>query len=367
MKILRPTYVEINLENIRHNIEVIKRFIGKNVNILAVIKADGYGHGAVEIARILEKSVVRIFGVATIEEGIELRNAGIKKDILVFGSIYPFEGFSEVIKYNLIPTVSNISGMKALDNCAKRFNGKVRFHLKIDTGMGRIGLTKDDAVLAVKKAEGLKNIRMDGIYTHLACASESKDFTKKQISEFRKTTEHISANYMHTAASASIAKYESSHFNMVRPGLLVYGLLPFNNSDKVIPTKPVLSLKTKITFLKTVVGKTSISYCRTFFTKKQSKIATIPIGYADGFFRYNSNNAEVLVRGKRAPVVGNVCMDMTMIDVTDIKNVSLGDVVVVIGSQGKEKITAEEVANRCGTINYEIVTSISKRVPRIYR
>ncbi|MFH0948591.1 MAG: alanine racemase [Elusimicrobiota bacterium] len=370
MKILRPTYAEINLENIKYNVKAIKNFVGKNVEILAVIKADAYGHGAVEVVRTLEKTAVKIFGVATIEEGIELRLAEIKKDILVLGSTYPFENFSEIIKYNLTPTIASISGLKSFNKFAKYKNKKLPFHLKIDTGMGRIGISPKTFVSLISKIKNLKNVYIDGIYSHLACAAENESFTKKQLRDFEKLSRKISARYRHIAASSSIIGYKSSHFNLVRPGLLIYGLLPSENSDSIIPVKPALSLKTKIVYLKTVPKNTSISYCRTFVTKRISEIATIPIGYADGFFRCNSvppGRAYVIVHGKKVRVVGAVCMDMAMIDVTGVKNVSVGDEVVIIGSQGREKISAEDVAKRCRTINYEIVTSISKRVPRVYK
>lgn len=372
MNILRPTYAEINLKNIKHNFEILKKFVGRTVDILAVVKADAYGHGIIEVARILERTSVKIFGVATVEEGIELRNAGIKKNILILGSTFPFENFREIIEHNLTPTIASVSGLKTLNSYAVKFNKRAAFHLKIDTGMGRIGVTPDTAVSVIKKVHELKKLYMEGIYSHIACAVESKDFTKKQILRFKNTVNPAISSpvrYKHISASASILKYTDSYFNMVRPGLLIYGLLPFENSGKILPTKPVLALKTKIIFLKTVPKNTPISYCRIFFTKRLSKIATIPIGYADGFLRGNSSPpaaAKVLVRGKRVPVAGRVCMDMTMLDVTAVKNVSVGDEVVIIGSQNNENISAEEVAKRCGTINYEIVTSISKRVPRVY-
>lgn len=376
MNILRPTYAEINLKNIKYNFEIVNKFVGKDVGILAVVKADAYGHGVIEVAKVLDETSVKFFGAATVEEGIELRNAGIKKNILILGSTFPFENFREIIKYNLIPTIASVSGLKTLNSYAAKFNKRAAFHLKIDTGMGRIGITPDTAVSVINKISELKKIYMEGIYSHISCAAESKDFTEKQILRFKNTVNPAvckTVRYKHLAASAAILKYRDSHFNMVRPGLLIYGLLPFDSSGKILPTEPALTLKTKIIFLKTVPKNIPISYCRTFLTKKVSKIATIPIGYADGFLRSNSSPprapreaAEVLVRGKRVPVAGRVCMDMTMIDVTAVKNVSVGDEVVIIGSQNNENISAEEVAKRCGTINYEIVTSISKRVPRIY-
>jgi len=404
MKILRPTYAEINLKNLVYNINILKKFICNNINpvnklhhlnslnnnrtkpifthqslpstnstsfsnginILAVIKADAYGHGAIMIARAMESTPVKIFGVATIEEGIALREAGIKKNILILGSTFPFTNFKEIIKYNLIPTIASFSGLKTLNKYAVKANKIIPFHLKIDTGMGRIGLNPNTVISTLYKCSNFTNIFMEGIYSHIACANENRSFTEKQISVFQNISNTIRVNYAHISASTSILKYQNSHFNLIRPGLLIYGLLPFSDSDKILPTKPVLALKSKIIFLKTLPKNTSISYCRTFITKKRSKIATIPIGYADGFSRYNSNNSEVIIKGEKVPVVGRVCMDMTMIDVTNIKNVSVGDDVIIIGSQGKESITAEDIAKRGETINYEVVTSISKRIHRLY-
>jgi len=232
--------------------------------------------------------------------------------------------------------------------------------------MARLGISPKTFISLVEKIKNLKNIYIDGIYSHLACASENENFTKKQISDFEKLSREIPVRYKHIAASAAIIRYKSSHFNLVRPGLLIYGLKPSEFSNSLIQVRPALSLKTKIVYLKTVPKKTSISYCRTFITDRVSKIATIPVGYADGFLRCNSNNAKVLVHGEKASVVGRVCMDMTMVDVTGIKNVVVGDDVIIIGTQGNEKISAENIAKRCKTINYEVVTSISKRVPRVY-
>jgi len=377
MKILRPTRAEINLKNIKFNVGSIKKIVGRSVDILAVVKADAYGHGLKQVAKTLEQTAVKIFGVATIEEGIELRLAGIKKDILILGSTYPFSNFSEVIKYNLTPTIASISGLEFFNKFANfknkqsllfadAHNKKLPFHLKIDTGMARLGISPKTFISLVEKIKNLKNIYIDGIYSHLACASENENFTKKQINDFEKLSREIPVRYKHIAASAAIIRYKSSHFNLVRPGLLIYGLKPSEFSNSLIQVRPALSLKTKIVYLKTVPKKTSISYCRTFITDRVSKIATIPVGYADGFLRCNSNNAKVLVHGEKASVVGRVCMDMTMVDVTGIKNVVVGDDVIIIGTQGNEKISAENIAKRCKTINYEVVTSISKRVPRVY-
>jgi len=366
MKILRPTWAEINLKNIAHNADAVKEFIGPRVEILAVVKADAYGHGLVRVASLLEKSHVKMFGVATVEEGIQLRQAGISKSILILGSIYPFKNFREVINYGLTPTVASVAGLEALEKYCVRSGKKIPFHLKIDTGMARIGLSPATAADVIPKIKKLKNVCMEGIYTHLACGDSKNDFTKAQFREFRDIVAGIRGGYRHIAASSSIINYRNSYFNIVRPGLLLYGLLPFKNADRRIQVRPALELKTRVVFIKCVPKNTSISYGRTFYTGRSSRIATVPIGYADGLSRHNSNNAQMLVSGRRVPVVGSVCMDMTMLDVTGVPGVSVGSEVAVIGSQGAERITAEEVASRSGTINYEVVTSVSKRVPRIY-
>jgi len=367
MKILRPTWAEIDLKNIAHNLNALKAFIGEKIGILAVVKADAYGHGMMEIAGLLETMPVRMFGVATLEEGIQLRLAGIKKNVLILGSIYPFTNFKEVVNFNLTPTIASVAGLESLEKYGLKSGKRIPFHLKIDTGMARIGLSPSTAASVIPKIKKLRNVFMEGIYTHLACGDIKSSFTKSQFAEFKNTVKNINTNYKHIAASSAIINYDNNYFNLVRPGLLIYGLLPFKNAEKSIPIMPALSLKTKIVFLKDVPKNTSVSYGRTFYTKRPSRIATVPIGYADGFSRCNSNNAFMIVNGNRVPVVGSVCMDMTMLDVTGVDGVSVGSEVSVIGGQGRERITAEEIAMRCKTINYEVVTSISKRVPRVYK
>jgi alanine racemase len=343
MKILRPSWAEVSLENIAGNFNALKDFVGPKTDILAVVKADAYGHGVRRVACTLEKLRVRFFGVATVEEGIELRQAGITKDVLILGSIYPFDNFREVVHYGLTPTVASVSGIEALEKCAAAAGKRVPFHLKVDTGMGRIGLNPSTALSVYRRMKTFKNIYMEGIYTHLAAGEARTEFTDMQFAKFKSLCDKVNVKFRHIAASASILKYKNKnkYFNLVRPGLLIYGLLPFSGSDKIVPTLPALSLKTRIVFIKRVPRNTSISYGRTFITRKESRIATVPLGYADGMLRYNSNNATVLVKGRRAPVVGRVCMDMTMIDVTGIKGVSVGDEVVIIGSQGRERVTAK--------------------------
>lgn len=371
MNFLRPTWIEVNLEAVSHNIKQIKSKLSPGIQLLAIVKANGYGNGAVEVAHVCIDEGVNMLGVALIEEAIELREAGIKLPILVMGSIYPFDNYKKIIEYDLIPTVASIeSGRKLVEICRAE-KAVCKVHVKIDTGMGRIGVVPSSAVSLVKFLVSSKELELEGIYSHLASADSDSYFTEKQIVDFSKLLdmlriEKIDIMYKHIANSAAIQKYKESHYNMVRPGLSLYGLLPFAKEAQLIDLKNVMSWKTRIIFLKKVPIQTSISYGRTFVTKRESLIATIPVGYADGFSRFLSNKGEVLVKGKRAPIVGRVCMDMCMLDVTDVGGVRVGNEVVLIGKQGDETITVEDVASIIGTINYEVVCNISKRVPRVY-
>ncbi len=371
MNFFRPTWLEVNLEAISHNIKEIKSKLSSGIQLLAIVKANGYGHGAVEVANVCVDEGVSILGIALIEEAIELREAGIKVPILVMGSIYPFDNYKKIIEYDLIPTIASIeSGRKLVEICREE-KARCKVHVKIDTGMGRIGVIPSSAVCLVKFLASCKELELEGIYSHLASADCDSYFTQKQLVDFSKLLdmlriEKINITYKHIANSAAIQKYKDSHYNMVRPGLSLYGLLPFAKESRFMDLKSAMSWKTRIIFLKKVPIQTSISYGRTFVTKRESLIATIPVGYGDGFSRFLSNNGEVLVKGNRVPIIGRVCMDMCMLDVTDVGGVRIGNEVVLIGKQGDEEITVEDVALRIGTINYEVVCNINKRVPRVY-
>ena len=369
MYFLRPSWAEINLSNLVHNLRQIKKIIKDKVKVLAVVKADGYGHGAVEISKIALKNGASLLGVALIEEGIELREAGIKAPILVMGSIYPFDNYKQMMKFNLTPVISSLSSLEQLSCIACREGRKIGFHLKIDTGMGRIGISIFSIPKLLEKISLLPGINFEGVYSHLSCADTDEEFTRKQINDFAGVIKDIKykGNILkHIANSAAILQFPESHFDLVRPGLILYGLLPFENALNKMNLKPVMSIKTRIIFLKKVPKGTPISYGKIYVTNRTTRIATLPIGYADGYSHLLSNKAQVLIRGKHMPIIGKICMDMCMVDVTNLSRVSVGDEVVLMGSQGREIITAEEIASRIGTINYEVVCAISKRMPRVY-
>lgn len=336
---------------------------------MAVVKANAYGHSAVHLSKTALKSGADLLGVSSIEEGIQLRQNKIKSEILILGSIYPLENIHSIIKYNLTPTVSSFLSLKALEQTAKRLKKRIKFHLKVDTGMGRVGISPKEAVRILPQIAKLKNSVLEGIYTHFSVAGTDPKYTKLQLSRFNSVVKLAKKLHLkfaaHAANSSAILKSKESHFDIVRTGLMLYGMYPFYGARKKIDLLPVLAWKTKITFIKRVPKGTSISYSRTYITKKPTIVATLPVGYADGYLRRFSNRAEVLVRGRRCKVIGRVTMDMIMVDVTKVPGVSLGDEVVLIGQQGREKIRVEELANIAGTINYEITCGISYRVPRI--
>jgi len=359
---LSKTFAEIHLNALSHNLREVKRKIG-NKSILAVVKANAYGHGAVEISRHLVQHGVSMLGVAFTHEAIVLREAGIKIPIVVF---FEKDNIDTYFKYNLTPTIFDLNTAKRFSREATRRNHPIAIHIKVDTGMGRIGFDLQNAEMSIYKIAQLKNIKLEGLMSHFSEAEvKDKGFARIQLKNFLDLVDSLRKRkiffkYLHIANSAAILRIPESHLNMVRPGIMLYGYSEGGN------LKPVMSLKSKILFLKKVPPNTPISYGRTFITKRQSIIATIPIGYADGYNRKLSNYGEVIINGKRAPVIGKVCMDTVMVDVTEIPDIRENSEVILIGTQGGEKITAQEIADRTGTIPYEVLTSVGERVKRIY-
>jgi len=362
---LHKTFAEINLKALSHNLNVVRKKTG-NKEILAVVKANAYGHGSVEISQRLIQHHVSMLGVAYTGEGIVIREAGIKIPIVVF---FDRDNSDACLKHNLTPVISDLNSGKKLSTLAYRQNRKIPIHIKVDTGMGRVGLTMDNAIKVIREISSLRNIRLEGLMSHFSDADLlDKDFANLQLKHFKKlvkslTQDKITFKYLHMSNSAAVLTMPDAHFNLVRPGIMLYGYACCER-DKI---KPVMSLKSRIILLKKVPAGTPVSYARTFITKKKSTIATIPIGYADGYSRKLSNSGEVLINGYRAPVIGRVCMDAIMVDVTHIRNVSYKSEVVLIGQSEKELITAEDVAEKTDTIPYEVLTSVGSRVQRIYK
>lgn len=370
-ELIRPVWVEIDLRAIRHNLAEIRRLVGPAVDIMAVVKADAYGHGAVQIAKVALESGAKWLGVALPEEGIALREAGITAPILVFSPLQ-IEQVEAMVRFDLTSTICLLEPAVALSRAALSAGKKPSYHVKIDTGMGRIGVPAEEAVAFIKKLQLLPGLDYGGIYSHLATSDErDKEYAKYQIKRFNKVIVDLKAEGLfpakaHLANSAAIIDLPLAYYNMVRPGIMLYGMYPSSEVDlEKIRLKPAFSLKTKVVFIKKVPSGTAVSYGRKYITAKETTIVTIPIGYADGWSRLLSGKAEVLISGKRFPIVGAICMDLCMVDVGD-EPVEIGQDVTLIGSQGSEQITVEEIGAHLGTINYEVVCMISDRVPRRY-
>lgn len=369
----RPTRAEINLDNLQHNISEIKRITSSGAFLCAVVKADAYGHGAVEVANTALSCGARYLAVAILEEAVFLREAGIKAPILILG-FTPEEQFDKIVEYGITQTVYNLNSAKLLSKKAKECGVKAKVHIKLDTGMSRIGFPARTSCLTdIEEIFKLPGIEVEGVFTHFAKADErDKSFTKEQYEKFDMIIKALDSRgfripIKHVANSAAIIDLPEMHLDMVRPGIVLYGIYP---SDEVkrekINLKPVMSFKTRVSHVKRVPAGTPISYGGTFVTKRESVIATLPVGYADGYPRLLSSRAEVLIKGKRAPIVGRICMDQCMVDVTDVPGVMPGDDVELFGEGKNGGVTADEIARIVGTIPYEIVCGISKRVPRIY-
>jgi alanine racemase len=367
----RPTVAEIDLAALRHNYKTVGELTGGS-RVLAIVKANAYGHGAIAIARELERCGVDFLGVALCEEAVELRNAGIKTPLMVLGGIYNSQ-CEDVFTYRIIPVLFDIETALRLDALAAQNSLSLKVHIKLDTGMGRIGILSRDVDSFFDQLKKCKNLIVDGLLTHLAVADTSgaaaDTFTIGQLSSFRELAARIrdkgfSPAYLHLANSAAIIRRLEPCFNLARPGLMLYGISP--SQELAVDLKPVMTLKTKIAALKKVPAGCSISYRRTCITSRESLIATLPVGYADGYSRQFSNRAAMLIRGQRAPVAGMVCMDMVMADVTDIPDVRVHDEAVLLGSQGGQSIDSRELAEIARSIPYEVLCGISSRVPRKY-
>jgi alanine racemase len=375
---------EIDLKAIAHNIKELRRITHPDARLMGVVKANGYGHGAIEVAQCALQNGAEILGVARIEEGVQIREAGIEVPILIFGYTLP-ELANDLLEYDLTQTVYTYASAQTLSRTAAALKKKIRIHLKVDTGMGRLGLLPQnfqldnsaaidtDAVEETLAIAGLDGLELEGIFTHFATAdSADKTYAEDQLDLFmnflnRLRKAGLEPPVRHAANSAALIDIPQSHLDLVRPGIATYGLYPSDEVNKRhVSLKPAMALKARIIQLKKVPAGFKVSYGTSHETRKPTTIATIPIGYADGLNRLLSSRGQMLVHEQRAPIIGRVCMDLTMLDVGHIDNIQMGDEVAVFGRQGKASITVDEIASLLNTINYEIVSTITARVPRIY-
>ncbi len=389
-------YARIDLDAVENNILALRKLTHENVKFMAVVKADAYGHGAVRVAQQAVKTGATWLGVARFHEAEELRKKGVKVPILIFGFTHPLLA-EKIADLDLTPTIYSVEMAEDLSSQAFKKGVKIKAHLKIDTGMGRVGMLPDSrrmpaksggnstsssqktafsnqkSIKEIKKIISLSNFELEGIYTHFAAADHrDKSYAEYQLKVFNLLLndlkkEKIEFNICHAANSAAIIDLPESHFDMVRAGIAMYGLYPSSEVEKTkVNLKPAMEIRSVITSVKKVQKGFKVSYGMTYETDKKTIIASVPIGYADGFSRLLSSTGYMLVRGMRAPIAGRVCMDQTLIDVGHIPDVKQGDEVVIMGSQKDETISADEIASLTETINYEIVSSLTSRVPKIF-
>lgn len=367
---MRPTYAEINLSNLIFNYQSIVKKVGQDVLVMPVVKADAYGHGMIKCvdALLQTKPRPRYFGVALIEEAIELKKKFPRENVLVFGKVYK-DDFRFISKYQITPTVYDLITLKEISEFARENKTRIKFHLKVDTGMGRVGIQPDEIEEFIDFIKNEKSIYLEGVYTHFATSdSADKSFANLQLERFNRVIETIkkhikNVKYFHAANSGAILDMPDAYFNMVRPGISLYGYYPSRETTESIPLKPVMSIKTKIAFLKWVEADTSISYGRIYFTKEKTQIGTLPIGYADGYNRLLSNKGKIIYGNKLFDVVGRVTMDQIMVNFGK-DQINTDEEVIVLGCRENVKFDADDISQIINTIPYEVCTSISKRVKR---
>jgi alanine racemase len=369
---VHTTYATIDLAALGQNLSRLQTRLHRDCAVMAVVKANAYGHGAVEISRALMELGISQLAVATVQEGVALRQVGITADIVVLADLFD-EHCEDLLAYRLTPVITDLRLLPILAKMAERGTDPFRIHLKIDTGMGRLGFPPAEFEKVLDALPSWRSLRIEGLMTHLADSDgEETGHTERQLELFRTLLDECKRRGMtvpmiHAANSAALIRFPHSHFSLVRPGIALYGYHTLPSAVRYAELNPILSLRSTVIQLRTIKPGESISYNRTFIAKRPSVIAVLPIGYADGYSRKLSNRGCVLIKGRRAPVVGLVCMDMTMVDVTDIPSVRIGDVVTVIGRDGEDAIWADEIAQWSGTIPYEVLCAIGSRIPRLHR
>ncbi|WP_313339978.1 alanine racemase [Lacrimispora sp.] len=372
MRLYGRVFETVDLDAVRHNMDAMRANLTEGTKMIGVVKSDGYGHGSVPVAMAIDPYVWG-YAVATVEEGVILRKHGIEKPILVLG-VVPADGYDLLVEYKIASAVFQYKRASLLSEAALRAGKKAVIHLVVDTGMSRIGLpVTEEAADEAVKIKSLSGIEVEGLFTHFAKADETdKTATNRQMESYRKFTDlllerGVEIPILHCSNSAGILDLPAANFHAVRAGISIYGLYPSYEVDKeTVKLRPVMGLKSVVTYIKTIAPGTAVSYGGTFVADKEMVIATIPVGYGDGYPRNLSGKGEVLIRGQRARILGRVCMDQFMVDVTDIEGVEEDDEAVLIGKQGENEITVEDIAEACGGFHYEILCDIGKRVPRVY-
>lgn len=364
-----PVWIEVDLAAVRHNFQQVRRLVGPRQRLLTVVKANGYGHGLLAVAQTLIAAGADLLGVASVAEGVTLRQAGVGGKIFVMGQLLPEEA-PLVAAHDLTQAVSDEPSARALAQAAQAQEKQVAIHLKVDTGMGRYGVWHEEADPLFERLLQMPALKVEGIFTHLSSAGQNPKATAEQLSFFRQVVDRLKqkgvpAGIRHAANSVGLLKFPESRWDLVRTGLLIYGVSPVKEGQP-LELKPALSLKSRVRFLKRIPPGRTVSYGGAWKAERPSVIVTIPIGYAHGYSRDLSNQGKLLIRGRRAPVIGRVTMEDLMADATDIPGVAIGDEVVLIGRQGNETITAEELARQASTIPYEILVGLSPRIPRLY-
>ena len=372
-RLLRPSFAEVDLKALDYNFNQIRKKIGPVPEIMGIVKANAYGHGSIEVSNFLQKKKkVSCFGVAILEEGIELRQNGIKLPILVL--THPSEKQLKLFfDFDIELTIADLEIAKSLNNLAEKFKKKAIVHIKIDTGMGRIGLNPKQAKNYFELIKELKNIKVKGVFTHFA-SSDDFDLSKanKQLDEFAtivKFGKEIFGKDLiaHAANSGAVLQMENSYFDMVRPGIIIYGYYPTTDTRKTFPIKKVMTVKSEISFIKNVPKNFSISYSALYSTTEETKIATIPYGYADGYPRLLTNKTEAIIRGQRFRIVGRICMDQVMINIGNGTQIKVGEKVTIVGKDGNSEIWFDELAGKLNNLQYELLCNVAKRIPRIYK
>lgn len=363
--------VEIDLKALEENYRAIRGKVPSDVKMLCVVKADGYGHGAVPVACRLESAGANYFGVASIDEGIELRNNGISLSILVMGGVMPWDETGCLWEYRLTPVLADFDSLFRVARDAKQREIPIDVHIKVDTGMGRLGFSLDELDALANALKGTGYVHVEGVMSHFACSEQRDEYGMTQISRFKEAVGFLKSHavqppLLHMANSGAVCQYPEAHFNMVRLGIMLYGSYPDAGMADKIQVRPVMKLASRVGYVKLFPPQSALSYGRTFTTRRRTKVAYITAGYADGIPRALSNRGAVLLHGQRCPIIGRVCMDWLLVDVTDLPDVAPGEEAVVMGAVGNDTITADEIAGHAGTIPYEILCAISRRTSRDY-